>query len=96
MSLFIIITWVILTVFIGASGSIDKLDLNKNKFSILIRIKNFTKNLFYNKNYFGITLSLFIFIISLPAILIFALLQIIILIICLCRYMWELGKKKGE
>lgn len=71
----------------------DKADKDRNKY-ITTALRNYIKELFVNRNYFGIVLSTIVFIIGIPAFLMVMFLQIIACIIKLFVTMWKLGNKK--
>ena len=71
----------------------DKADKDRNKY-ITTALKNYIKELFISRNYFGIVLSTIVFIIGIPAFLMIIYLQAMACIVKLLKVMWKLGNKK--
>jgi hypothetical protein len=61
---------------------------------VLSALGDYIKNLFVKKNWFGIILSLPIFIISIPAFLLLLFIEVIMWIVVLCTMIWNLGNKE--
>lgn len=61
---------------------------------ILSALGDFIRNLFVEKNLFGIILSLPIFVVSIPAFLLLLLIEAIMWLIFLGTLIWDLGNKK--
>lgn len=64
------------------------------KIGYLIALKDFLIKLFSGKNWFGIVLSVIVLIISIPAMLLILMVQILFSILMGMGYVWTLGKKK--
>lgn len=73
-----------------------QIDNNNLETGILIVLKGFIQELFLERNIFGIVLSVIIFIIAIPAMLIVLTVQFSFWIICLMNYVWNLGNKKRQ
>ena len=71
----------------------DKADKDRNEY-ITTTLKNYIKELFIGRNYFGIVLSTIVFIIGIPAFLMIIYIQAMACIIKLLKTMWKLGNKK--
>ena len=71
----------------------DKADKDRNEY-ITTALKNYIKELFIGRNYFGIVLSTIVFIIGIPAFLMIIYLQAMACIVKLLKTMWKLGNKK--
>lgn len=63
------------------------------KIGYLIALKDFLIKLFSGKNWFGIVLSVIVLIISIPAMLLILMVQILFSILMGMGYVWTLGKK---
>ena len=63
---------------------------------ILSALGDFIKKLFVGKNWFGIVLSLLIFIVLIPAFLLLLLIETILWLIFLGVLIWNLGNKKNQ
>lgn len=73
---------------------IDYIDNSVNPYIIILKsIKNYTKNLFTDRNKFGIIISSIILFISIPAIILCFILQIVIWIMTSLYMIYELGSK---
>ena len=64
------------------------------KIGYLIALKDFLLKLFSGKNWFGIVLSVIVLIISIPAMLLILLVQILFYVLMGMGYVWRLGKNK--
>lgn len=64
------------------------------KIGYLIALKDFLIKLFSGKNWFGIVLSIIVLIISIPAMLLISLVQILFYVLMGMGYIWRLGKNK--
>ena len=73
-----------------------QIDNNNPQTGILIVLKDFIQELFLERNIFGIVLSVIIFIIAIPAMLILLTVQFFFWIICLMSCVWNLGNKKDN
>ena len=73
-----------------------QIDNNNPQTGILIVLKDFIQELFLERNIFGIVLSVIIFIIAIPAMLILLTVQFFFWIICLMSCVWNLGNKKRQ
>lgn len=78
----------------GIAGMIiTNVEENNYKIEYLIALKKFLIKLFSGRNWFGIIMSIFVLIISIPAILIVLMLQILLYFLMEIRYIWCLGDK---
>lgn len=84
------VIWIFLTVFflIFLSANSD----NESK-SIISYSKEFVESLFIGRNIFGILISLFVFVLFIPSIVLIFLYEILYLAIKLFCYIWRLGDK---
>lgn len=64
--------------------------------SVMMVIKNFVKELFSDKNWFGIVLSSIVLIIAMPALLFVFFIQVVYWLIILVMIIWSLGSKGEE
>ena len=88
----LIVVEILATIVIGFLIA-DKADKDRNEY-ITTALKNYIKELFIGRNYFGIVLSTIIFIIGIPAFLMIIYLQAMAYIVKLLKTMWKLGNKK--
>lgn len=88
----IIIVEILATLVIGFLIT-DKADKDRNEY-ITTALKNYIKELFIGRNYFGIVLSTIVFIIGIPTFFIIICLQVMACIVKLLTTMWKLGNKK--
>lgn len=87
------ILWLFTT--LGISGAISMNVKEENyKTGCLIALKDFLIKLFSGKNWFGIVLSIIVLIISIPAMLLILMVQILFYALMGIGYVWRLGKKK--
>lgn len=87
----ILIFEVIVSIMIGATIA-EKADNERNKI-ITTALYNYIKELFVNRNLFGIILSAIVFVFGIPAFLIIILIQLVILFCRLLVIIWNLGNK---
>ena len=80
-------------VLLGISFQIDNDNI---KTGGLVALKEFIEELFYDRNYFGILLSVVIFILVIPAMIMIVATQIIFWIGMILGYMYDLGDKKDK
>ena len=85
--------WIVINIFVAILMDIQT-DDNDTKISYLNVIREFIDELFYDRNCFGILLSVAIFILLLPAIVINIVMQIIFWIGMALEYIYNLGNKK--
>ena len=85
--------WIVINIFV-AIFMVIQTDDNDTKISYLNVIREFIDELFYDRNCFGILLSVAIFILLLPAIVINIVTQIIFWIGMALGYIYNLGNKK--
>ena len=88
----LIVVEILATIVIGFLIA-DKADKDRNEY-ITTALKNYIKELFIGRNYFGIVLSTIVFIIGIPAFLMIIYLQAMAYIVKLLKTMWKLGNKK--
>ena len=88
----ILVFEVIISIVIGATITI-KADNERNKI-ITTALYNYIKELFVNRNLFGIVLGAIVFVFGIPAFLIIILIQLVILLYELLVKIWNLGNKK--
>ena len=88
----LIVVEILATIIIGFLIA-DKADKDRNEY-ITTALKNYIKELFIGRNYFGIVLSTIVFIIGIPAFLMIIYLQAMVCIVKLLKTMWKLGNKK--
>ena len=62
----------------------------------LVALKEFIEKLFYDRNYFGILLSVVVFILVIPAMIIIVATQIIFWIGMILGYIYNLGNRKDR
>lgn len=80
---------------LGISGAITMNIKEENyKTGCLIALKDFLINLFSWKNWFGVVLSTIVLVISIPAMLLILMVQLLFYVLMGFGYVWELGKKK--
>lgn len=89
------ILWVFVTLGF-CCAIVFQIDDNNPKTGSLIALKDFVQELFWERNIFGIVLSVIIFIIAIPAMLLVLTVQIFFWIGCLISYIWNLGNKKEQ
>ena len=91
----LVLLWLFAT--LGISGAITMNVKEENyKTGCLIALKDFLIKLFNGKNWFGIVLSIIVLIISIPAMLLILMVQILFYVLIGIRYVWKLGKKKCQ
>ena len=88
----LIVVEILATIVIGFLIA-DKADKDRNEY-ITTALKNYIKELFIGRNYFGIVLSTIVFIIGIPAFLMIIYLQAMAYIVKLLKTMWNLGNTK--
>ena len=88
----LIVVEILATIVIGFLIA-NKADKDRNEY-ITTALKNYIKELFIGRNYFGIVLSTIAFIIGIPAFLMIIYLQAMAYIVKLLKTMWKLGNKK--
>ena len=88
----LIVVEILATIVIGFLIA-DKAGKDRNEY-ITTALKNYIKELFIGRNYFGIVLSTIVFIIGIPAFLMIIYLQAMACIVKLLKTMWKLGNKK--
>ena len=87
--------WLFVT--LGLSCAIIMHVENDNyKNGCLISLKDFTEELFLERNLFGIILSIVIFIIAIPAMLLIIMIQVLFWIGYAIGWLWRLGDKKDQ
>lgn len=89
----IIAVLIVINIFVAILMDVQ-IDDNDTKISYLNVIREFIDELFYDRNCFGILLSVAIFILLLPAIVINIVMQIIFWIGMAFGYIYNLGNKK--
>ena len=87
----ILIFEVIVSIMIGTTIA-EKADNELNKI-ITTALYNYIKELFVNRNLFGIILGAIVFVFGIPAFLIIILIQLVILFCRLLVIIWNLGNK---
>lgn len=87
------IVLLLITIVVGEKIAIKAEKYNRNINLLLISTKDYIVELFSGKNYFGIIMSIIIFVISIPGILIVLVAQICIYIKCIVENVYELGNK---
>lgn len=88
----LVIVEILVTIVIGFIISV-KADNDRDKY-ITTTLKNYIRELFIERNCFGMFISSIVFIIGIPTYLIIILIQITILIENLFMMIWNLGDKK--
>ena len=91
--LFFGIMWLFLTLYIVGIIITNAKDENY-KTICLSTLKEFLIKLFSGKNWFGIILSVIVLIISIPAMLLILIVQILFYVSMGIGYVWRLGNKK--
>lgn len=81
------------SIYVGIESDTNLKYRNKNNI-VLSALFDFIKNLFVGRNIFGIIFGLIVFILSLPAILILLLVEVVMWLIFLFAMIWDLGNKK--
>lgn len=85
----LVLLWLFAT--LGISGAITMNVKEENyKTGCLIALKDFLIKLFNGKNWFGIVLSIIVLIISIPAMLLILMVQILFYVLIGIRYVWKL------
>lgn len=87
----ILIFEVIVSIMIGTTIA-EKADNERNKI-ITTALYNYIKELFINRNLFGIILGVIVFVFGIPSFLIIILIQLVILFCKLLVIIWNLGNK---
>ena len=87
----ILIFEVIISIMIGTTIA-EKADNERNKI-ITTALYNYIKELFINRNLFGIILGVIVFVFGIPSFLIIILIQLVILFCKLLVIIWNLGNK---
>ena len=87
----ILVFEVIVSIMIGTTIA-EKADNERNKI-ITTALYNYIKELFINRNLFGIILGVIVFVFGIPAFLIIILIQLVILFCRLLVIIWNLGNK---
>ena len=87
----ILIFEVIVSIMIGTTIA-EKADSERNKI-ITTALYNYIKELFINRNLFGIILGVIVFVFGIPSFLIIILIQLVILFCKLLVIIWNLGNK---
>lgn len=85
--------WLFTTLGIGGAITMNVKEENY-KTGCLIALKDFLIKLFNGRNWFGIVLSIIVLIISIPAMLLILMVQILFYVLIGIGYVWELGEKK--
>lgn len=87
------IIWIFISMFIAIRIAIN---IDDESCMIIIGIKDYIYNLFIDKNLFGIILSIIMLIISIPALFLILILQLIEWLFEFLLWVWKLGNKSQE
>lgn len=85
--------WLFITLGLSCAITMNIKDDNY-KSGCLESLKEYIEELFIGRNLFGFLLSIIIFIIAIPTILLIVLMQLLIWITCGMVYVWKLGYRK--
>ena len=91
----ILVIWLFTSMFLAGwmVVNVDGENLNAKTGSITV-IKEFIEKSFRGRNCFGIVLSMITFIVTIPAILMILMTQVVLWFGCIVSYIWKLGNKK--
>ena len=88
------LVWLFVTLEISGAIIIN-IEEKNYKTGCLIALKEFLVKLFSGKNWFGIILSVIVLIISIPAMLLILIVQILFCALMGIGYVWKLGNKNN-